>query len=157
LASYTGPITLYYGDEIGDEVVDFVFVPDNCGQEGKYCEDHVSRSDGQISGFDTNQTQLKDFWTELMQLRAANDPIWNGSSVNLIADPTRYVDLKQHDGERIIYAVNLGEEATQIELEQAVVSGSKLVPLLDGAEVVESGGAYNINMPALSVQFYSVE
>ena len=157
LASYTGPITLYYGDEIGDEVVDFVFVPDNCGQEGKYCEDHVSRSDGQISGFDTNQTQLKDFWTELMQLRAANDPIWNGSSVNLIADPTRYVDLKQHDGDRIIYAVNLGEEATQIELEQAVVSGSKLIPLLDGAEVVESGGAYNINMPALSVQFYSVE
>ncbi len=45
MTAYTGPITLYYGDEIGDEVAHFSDkVPnDICAAQG-WCDDHVARS-----------------------------------------------------------------------------------------------------------------
>lgn len=63
-AAYTGPITLYYGDEIGDQVDGFAAKEDNntCAVRG-VCDDHVARSSAKIEGvtatLDANQVDLK--------------------------------------------------------------------------------------------------
>ncbi len=63
-AAYTGPITLYYGDEIGDQVDGFDAKEDNntCAVRG-VCDDHVARSSAKIEGvtatLDANQVDLK--------------------------------------------------------------------------------------------------
>ncbi|MEF1306847.1 alpha-amylase family glycosyl hydrolase, partial [Vibrio owensii] len=74
-AAYTGPITLYYGDEIGDQVDGFDAKEDNntCAVRG-VCDDHVARSSAKIEGvtatLDANQVDLKNYVKSLMTMRA---------------------------------------------------------------------------------------
>ncbi|MGL4717087.1 MAG: alpha-amylase family glycosyl hydrolase, partial [Aeromonas sp.] len=48
MAARSGPITLYYGEEFGDEVPGFAAkVSGDCATQG-LCDDHVARSDGKV-------------------------------------------------------------------------------------------------------------
>ncbi len=47
LAAGSGPLTMYYNDEIGEELKGFVNQPDNCGEVCR-CDDHVGRTDGRF-------------------------------------------------------------------------------------------------------------
>lgn len=50
MAASTGPLTFFYGEEIGDEVPNFAAkVTSNCAIQG-LCDDHVSRSPGKVEG-----------------------------------------------------------------------------------------------------------
>ena len=57
LAAYSGPITLYYGDEIGQELPGFSSKVSNttCALAG-HCDDHVSRTSARIAGVATTIT-----------------------------------------------------------------------------------------------------
>ena len=149
MTSYTGPITVYYGDEIGDEVSGFV--------NGGYYDDHVSRSSGQISGFDSNQQSLHDYVATLMSIRDAHEALWNGTRTNLIASGNQYADLKVSGTDKVLFVMNAGTSDTTISLTQSSVGGSTLTDLVDSTTVSASGSSYSIALPALSGRFLQVQ
>lgn len=70
LAAYSGPVTLYYGDEYGDDTRDMVGAqPDNIG-----------RTTGHLEPRDDNQRRLHDYVAKTMKLRADNPALWRGTS-----------------------------------------------------------------------------
>lgn len=152
LAAYTGPITIYYGDEIGDEVPGYV----NDGDLGAH-DDNCGRSNGQISGFDQNQQNLKDYVASLMNLREKNSALWNGTRTNLIANQTQYADLKQDGDNKIVYALNTATTNSTIVISASKVGGTKLVDALTGETITSSAGNYEINVSGLTGRFLTVE
>lgn len=151
LAAYTGPIMMYYGDEIGDEVPGYV----TNGQLGAY-DDNCGRSNGQISGLDQNQQNLKDYVASLMNLREKNSALWNGTRTNLVANQTQYADLKQDDKNKIVYALNTAIDNTTIVIPVDKAGGTKLVDALTGDTITPEGGNYNINVNGLTGRFLNV-
>ncbi|TDX52516.1 alpha-amylase family glycosyl hydrolase [Orenia marismortui] len=151
LAAYTGPITLYYGDEIGREVEGFV----NEGDSGYY-DDHASRDSGKTFGFTAQEEDLKDYVSKLMNIRANHPALWNGERSNLVAENTKYADLKTDldTGEEIVYVLNTGTSETTISVSN--VGGTKLVDLLTGEEITGSGN-YDIPVGGLTGRFLLVQ
>ncbi|GAL21048.1 neopullulanase [Vibrio maritimus] len=101
LAAYTGPITLYYGEEIGDELPGFADrVTTDCAING-VCDDHVARMSGVIEGvtgdniLTPNQTDLKDYVKELMTLRSQHSSLSQGERTNVVATTSLTPILKQ--------------------------------------------------------------
>lgn len=84
LAARSGPITLYYGEEFGDEVPGFAQqVGSDCAAQG-LCDDHVARSDGKVPGAtgfvpSSEQSELKQWLSQLLALRAAHPALYQGS------------------------------------------------------------------------------
>ncbi|HNZ26094.1 MAG TPA: alpha-amylase family glycosyl hydrolase [Spirochaetota bacterium] len=152
MTSYTGPITIYYGDEIGDEVANFV----NKGDSGYY-DDHVSRSSGQTSGFDANQSDLKNYLTSLMNLRESNPALWRGTRSHISADTYTYVDLKTDGAQKMLYVLNVSTDSKTVTVSQSAVGGTTLRGALGAANVNASGGGYSISIEGLTGKFYFVE
>jgi glycosidase len=152
MTSYTGPVTIYYGDEIGDEVSGFVN-----GGDGGYYDDHVSRSNGQISGFDSNQQALHDYVASLMAIRSSHAALWNGTRTNLIASGSQYADLKVSGTDKVLFVLNAGTSDTTMSLSQTSVGGSTLTDLVSSASIAASGSSYSITVPALSGRFLQVQ
>ncbi|WP_172431900.1 alpha-amylase family glycosyl hydrolase [Orenia metallireducens] len=153
MAAYTGPITIYYGDEIGREVEGFIYE----GDLGYY-DDHVSRDNGKISGLTTEENDLKDYIAQLMNMRAEHPALWNGDRTNLIANQTQYADLKidLETGEKIVYVLNTGTQSTTISISSSQIGGNKLVDLLSGDQINNSG-TYYINVDGLSGRFLLIQ
>ena len=147
MTSYTGPITIYYGDEIGDEV----------SNDSRYADDNVSRSNGQISGFDSNQQALHDYVAKLMSIRSSHESLWNGTRKNLLASGSQYADLKESGSDKVLFVMNAGTSDTTISLGQSSVGGSSLKDLVDSSTVSASGSGYSIAVPALSGRFLQVQ
>ena len=103
LAAYTGPITIYYGDEWGAIVEGYY----KGGDLGAY-NDNVARSSGKISGFSSSEQQLVDWTSALMKMRAENEALWNGSNRTVTAESNFYVGEKEYNGTKITYAINSG-------------------------------------------------
>ena len=88
LAARSGPITLYYGEEFGDEVPGFAKqVGGDCAAQG-LCDDHVARSDGKVpgaTGFTPSgeQAELKQWLSQLLALRAKHPALYQGERVKL--------------------------------------------------------------------------
>ena len=152
MTSYTGPITVYYGDEIGDEVSGFVN-----GGDGGYYDDHVSRSNGQISGFDSNQQALHDYVASLMTLRNTHPALWNGTRMNIIASGSQYADLKVSGTDKVLFVLNAGTTSTTLSLSQTTVGGTTLTGLTGESTVAASGSSYSITLSGLQGAFYSVK
>jgi hypothetical protein len=123
LAAYTGPITLYYGDEIGDEVADFAQALD-CNNDGGagaiagLCDDHVSRSSGKVEGLaseqggevftaNAQQAELRDYIAELMQLRASYPALSQGERLSVLSVGELYADVKSYGGQQVLYIANM--------------------------------------------------
>ncbi|WP_447475216.1 alpha-amylase family glycosyl hydrolase [Vibrio harveyi] len=161
-AAYTGPITLYYGDEIGDQVDGFAAKEDNntCAVRG-VCDDHVARSSAKIEGvtatLDANQVDLKNYVKSLMAMRAAHPALYQGSRVNLAASNGSYVDLKKSGSNQVLFALNTLESARNVILTEAQVGSSQaLVDLLTNQTITPSNGQYQIPMSALQGRFFKV-
>jgi glycosidase len=168
MAAYSGPITLYYGDEVGQEVPGFAQAVANCGGEGKYCDDHVSRSSGIVEGqkttladatpvaLNTRQSDLKLYTQTLMVLRATNPALWSGTRTHVYADNTLYIDRKEAGSNRVLYVLNTGTSATNVKLAPATVnSEAGLTDLQSGAKFNLASGYYELTIPALSGRFLS--
>lgn len=70
LAAYSGPITLYYGDEFGDRS----FETDG-GQK-----DNIGRTSGHLTATHPAKQELYDYVAEVMNIRAANPAMWRGTA-----------------------------------------------------------------------------
>jgi glycosidase len=167
MAAYSGPITLYYGDEIGQEVPNFAQSVANCGNEGKYCDDHVSRSSGMVEGLKTTladaapvalnsrQSDLKAHTQALMALRAANPALWAGSRTHVYSDATLYLDRKEAGSNRVLYVLNTGTSSASLKVAPDALGGAStgLTDLQSGATVSVSNSYYELTVPALSARF----
>lgn len=153
LTAYTGPITIYYGDEIGREVENFVYD----GDRGLH-DDNAARDSGKIANFTPQEQSLKNYVAELMELRENHPALWNGERTNLVAAEIKYADLKEDPktGEKMVYALNTGTKGTIISISQSKVGGTKLVDALTGEEI-NANGSYEIEIEGLTGRFFLVE
>ncbi|WP_294429647.1 alpha-amylase family glycosyl hydrolase [uncultured Treponema sp.] len=113
LAAYTGPITVYYGDEWGalEGNLTYVTSTNTSIGDGAYW-DNGSRTNGKISGFDTNQSDLISYFQQLMAMRSEHEALWNGTNTDINATGDCYVGKKIGGGETIIYAINNGSSSS---------------------------------------------
>lgn len=70
LAAYTGPITLYYGDEFGDSTRDAI------GAQ----KDNISRTTGHLTPRSEGEKRLADYVSNAMRFRSKNPAMWRGTS-----------------------------------------------------------------------------
>ncbi|NLS14298.1 glycosidase [Vibrio sp. SM6] len=159
-AAYTGPITLYYGDEIGDQVDDFAKKEDNntCAERG-VCDDHVARSSAKVHDtLNANQTDLKTYVTALMALRAKHPALYQGERKNLKASGGQYVDLKTSGDNVVLFALNTSESTQKITLSAADVGSTKAITdlLNDDLSVTPNQGKYEIALEPLEARFFNV-
>ena len=161
-AAYTGPITLYYGDEIGDEVTNFAQkVEQDCAVKG-ICDDHVARSSAKIEGvtatLNIKQKDLKNYVTSVMRLRAMHPALAEGKRINIRAKDTLYVDHKSTDKEAILFVLNTAEKAESLEFTgKETGSFGALIDLQTGERFMPEKGKYSIKLAGLQGRFLQIE
>ncbi|MBU2897438.1 pullulanase-type alpha-1,6-glucosidase [Vibrio hepatarius] len=163
LAAYSGPITVYYGEEIGDEVAGFAKkIDENCVSQG-LCDDHVARSSAKIEGvtgavLTVNQQELKQYFTMLMHLRSQYPALYAGKRRNLWLDDNLYADLKVYDNQQIIYALNTSTSDQILFVDSTYLKQTHLLRDLISNEVVNvTTGPVQIKVPALTGRFLIAE
>lgn len=169
LAAYSGPITLYYGDEIGQEVPAYAARVDaGCVTLG-YCDDHVARSSAVIEGLSPTvgaavsvlapeQVDLKLYVKNLLTLREKHAALWNGSRTHIYSDERIYIDRKDAKGESILYVLNTSESPVTVTLATtALGSAGQLVDLLDESAYAAQAGNYTLQLAPLSARFLQIK
>ncbi len=138
VAAYSGPITIYYGDEYGMMTDDYYE-----GYNGWY-NDNIARDAGKISNFSTSEQDLHDYVAKLMQLRDENEIMWNGSSSTVKAESDFYVGKKILDGKTVNFAINNSSSSKSFS-----ASGTDLL----------SGETFSgtVTVPALSARYILVK
>lgn len=133
-AAYSGPITIYYGDEIGDH---------SATTTSGWGTDNVARSSGKISGFNSREQKVHDWTQKCLEARAAHEALWNGTNEQISGESDFYVAKKQGGGETIYIAFNYNSSA----IKSFDISGS-------GTDLI-SGEVFSgrVTVPALSARF----
>lgn len=139
VAAYSGPITIYYGDEYG-MMTDGYSGPGSLG----YYNDHIARDAGKISGFSTSEQDLHDYVAKLMQIREENEIMWKGVSSTVTKQSDFYVGKKTLDGKTVNFAINNSTSSKTFS-----ATGTDLVT---GENV--SG---TVTVPALSARFVLIK
>lgn len=163
MAAYSGPITLYYGDEIGQEVANFAAKVDNgvCSNQGK-CDDHVSRDSGYVEGIsgslNARQSDLKSYVASLMNLRDAHPALWNGSRTHIYSNTSIYIDRKDAGNDHILYALNTTNAEVRVSVAASAINASgDLVDLLDSSAVYKNtDGAYYLVLAPFKGTFLKI-
>ncbi|GAB1621484.1 alpha-amylase family glycosyl hydrolase [Agarivorans albus] len=171
LSAYSGPITLYYGEEIGDEVPDFADQVSNttCADLG-LCDDHVARNSGQVEGLaseqggsvfnaNANQADLRDYISSLMTLRAANPALYKGERVAINHDDAANVffDHKQFEDNTILFLNNTsGNSYTITVTGDDVGSDGQLRNMLNNETIDIASGGYTIEIDGFESLFLEV-
>ena len=163
MTAYTGPITLYYGDEIGDETKGFAAREpnDTCALKG-LCDDHVSRTSAHIEGItgtlSPQQKDLKNYIRQLMQLRSQHPALSSGKRINIRADKDVYIDHKQQGSDALLYMVSTTDEFQMVTLPtDEAGSQGRLVDLLTGEVFFPMKGEYNIRLKEFESRFLRIE
>jgi glycosidase len=153
LAVYTGPITIYYGDEIGD-ITDCWW-----GSSGSTCgsntaSDNCARTDGKISGFNSNQQDLHDFTKALLTARSKHPSMWRGTNGKTFQGDTYFnckYDSKTAD--KTVYVTTMNTYDSTVSY---MVGGVKLIDLVTGETITGDSGTYQISLPALGTRVFQV-
>lgn len=74
-AVHSGPVTNYYGEELGQEVPGF----DKRTNTMDYYDDHVSRDNGKVRDFTDREQRIKSVFSYLMKLRKEHRTLSNGT------------------------------------------------------------------------------
>ncbi|MEH6452120.1 MAG: alpha-amylase family glycosyl hydrolase, partial [Psychromonas sp.] len=168
MAAYSGPITLYYGEEIGDQVDDFEAKIASCTGDSGMCEDHVARSSAKIEGIATTvdaevtllnaqQADLKNYVSQLMAMRASHPALYNGSRTHIHSDADVYIDRKDSGDDNIVYLVNTKGRDLSITINKnAIGSEGNLINLMDKETLSLNNDSYQITLPAFSAAFYQI-
>lgn len=129
--AYSGPITIYYGDEIGDHSVDL----------SGWGSDNVARSSGKITGFNSREQAIHDWTQKCLAARADHEALWNGTNTQITGQSDFYVAKKVGGGETIYIAFNYNKSSSKT----FSASGTDLL----------SGKTYNgtVTVPALSAVY----
>lgn len=139
VAAYSGPITIYYGDEYG-MMTDGYSGPGALG----YYNDHIARDAGKISGFSTSEQDLHDYVAKLMQIREENEIMWKGVSSTVTKQSDFYVGKKTLDGKTVNFAINN--------------SGSSKTFSATGTDLVTGESVSGtVTVPALSARFVLIK
>lgn len=135
--AYSGPITIYYGDEIAARSAD------NSNGGGWYA-DNVARSTGKISGFNNWEKEVHDFTQKCLQARAEHPALWKGSNTQVVGQADFYVAKKVSGSETIYIAFNYSTSEKSFS-----ASGTDLI----------SGESFNgtVKVPALSARYILVK
>ena len=157
--AYSGSITRYYGEEIGDEVPGFSQqVSSNCVEQG-LCDDHVARSSAKIAGVSiaeddlgAQQKDLLQFHRELMDLRDRYPALSRGSRQHLYSDRSLYADLKTHGSQQVLFVMNTGSDAREFRFDTALFQEDPETAwnLLDGKAVPVIDGQLSLNLEPLT-------
>lgn len=137
-AAYTGPITIYYGDEIGDH---------NATTTSGWGNDNVARSSGKISGFNTREQKIHDWTQKCLEARSEHEALWNGSNEQVIGEKDFYVSKKVGGGETIYIAFNYNSSSAKT----FSISGSGTDLLSD------ESFTGTVTVPALSARFVLIK
>ncbi len=154
MAAHSGPVTLYYGDELGLEVPNFAAnVSNECAVQG-LCDDHVSRSPGKVTGLTERESNLKDYVAQLMRLRDANPALAVGSRTFVYADAQLYIERKETPGNRVLFVLNTGTHEVALTLKAAALGAAgSLTDLQSDAVITAGADGYALNVPPLSGRF----
>ena len=169
MASYSGPLTLYYGDEIGQELPGFAARENSssCAINGR-CDDHVSRTAAVVEGvpataggtaavLSAEQANLKNHVASLMALRDAHPALANGSRTHIYSDSNVYIDRKDKGADNILYVLNAKATPAVLTVAgTAIGSEGALVGLLGTADVAISGGNYEIALKPFEARFFDI-
>ena len=77
LAAYSGPVTLYYGDEFADHTRDAV------GAQ----KDNIARTTGHLKARNEDEQRLHDYIADAMRMRSENPAMWRGTSEFTFFEP----------------------------------------------------------------------
>ncbi|MDD5776779.1 MAG: alpha-amylase family glycosyl hydrolase [Treponema sp.] len=137
-AAYSGPITIYYGDEIADH---------NATTTSGWGDDNVARSTGKITGFSAREQKVHDWTQKCLYARANHEALWNGLNEQIIGEKDFYVAKKIGGGETIYIAFNYNS------------SSSKTFEIQGSGEDLLSGGTFtnSVTVPALSAMYVLVK
>lgn len=137
-AAYSGPITIYYGDEIADH---------NATTTSGWGADNVARSTGKISGFSAREQKVHDWTQKCLYARAAHKALWSGTNEKIIGEKDFYVAKKVGGGETIYIAFNYNS------------SSSKSFNISGSGEDLISGETFtdSVTVPPLSAMYVLVE
>ncbi|MGL4403939.1 MAG: alpha-amylase family glycosyl hydrolase [Fusobacteriaceae bacterium] len=155
LSVYTGPVTLYYGDEYGAKLSGY-YKEKDLG----YYDDHVSRDNGRIDGFNSEEKELIEFTKKLMRLRDENSSMYKGERKNILTTNKEYADLKIDGDNVILYAVNFNDKkSAQIKLKDPLLKGKKLENLLNSKDILRATeeGELNFNLGEVDFKLYKVK
>ena len=131
--AYSGPITIYYGDEIGDHSVDLA------GWGG----DNVARSSGKISGFNSREQAIHDWTQKCLSVRAQHEALWSGTNTQITGESDFYVAKKTGGGETIYIAFNYSSSPKIFSasgkdlLSDETYTGTVTVPALSAVYILE--------------------
>ena len=160
--AYSGPITRYYGEEIGDEVPNYADqVTAGCANQG-LCDDHVARTSAKIldvtvtaGQLSTEQHNLMQFHQELMTLRSQYPALSHGTRQHLYSDNNLYVDLKTLDNQEIVFAMNVSDQPISVQLNDNLFTSMppNAWDLLNEVPVVFSSGYLTFTLAPLSGQY----
>jgi len=161
-AAYSGSMTRYYGEELGDEVTGFAqAVGGDCAAVG-LCDDHVARSSARVPGVTVETNELTPderallaFHRELMALRDAYPALSRGARQHLYSDTSLYVDLKTHGSQQILFAMNSGDQPRSLRVATTLLQGGpdSAWNMLDGTELEVADGHVMIELEPLSGAF----
>ncbi|MCK4552370.1 MAG: hypothetical protein KAU02_05570 [Tenericutes bacterium] len=157
LAAYTGPITIYYGDEYGDEFEDMSTSIAELNQFPYIARDNVARSIGYIDGFDVNQQDLIDYVSEIMALRDQYNSLWNGTRYNTYLSSTIYADLKISADNQILYVLNISDSSQTIFVNAGLMDGTILRNLMTDETFNITDNSVAIDIDGLSGSFFIIE
>ena len=159
LASYTGPITLLYGEEIGMECEGYINQGDTIPGY-VVADDNIARMPGRLptdgDGFSKDEQGLQEYTKKLMKLRNENSALWNGKRTHLLSTDTKYADLKEDKDNKVIYLLNTGLKQDAFELDASTVGGGMLVDGITGEKIQSVGGMYTVPVDELSARFLIV-
>ena len=116
ICAYSGPITLYYGDEYG------ALTPEWYSPEHHSCgpftfTDNCSRTDGMISGFNENQQDLLNWVSNLMKIRQENPALWRGTNNFKVYNNEVLVNYKHDEksNNNVIFICNLSTDTKTVK------------------------------------------
>lgn len=157
LSAMSGPLTIYYGDEIGDELAGFVEQPLQCDKINQ-CDDHVSRTTGRTSNLTKDEENLKTTIASMLKLRDKHPALAKGKRVTLFTDSTLIVDLKQYNKDNVLYVFNSSKNSRKVTIDNSVWTKLDLgTCTLENLLTNESLTANEFTVNGLSGSFFNVK
>ncbi len=160
--AYSGPITRYYGEEIGDEVPNYADrVTSNCANLG-LCDDHVARTSAKIldvtvtpGQLSSNQHALLQFHQELMEVRSEYLALSHGSRQHLYSDDNLYIDLKTYGNQQIVFAMNISDQSKNVEISESLFAAlpPQAWDILNAAPIAFANGYMSFSLAPLSGRY----
>lgn len=124
---HSGPITNYYGEEIGQEVPNYANRVETMG----YRDDHVARDNGKIKDFTPQEEYFKKLFTFLMNLRANHGSLSNGRMDLLKVNRELFSIRKSFKGDDdFFYFMNFSKNTLKITLSKELTTNAKALTKL---------------------------